>query len=238
MSTIKTFTGFPQEGIQFLHDLKQNNDREWFNPRKEIYKTQIVEPAVAFVEAMGNRLQHLFPNMQYDTRTNGSGSLMRIYRDTRFSKDKTPYKEYVGIIFWEGSGKKTENPGFHLGLTGSGAAIHAGMHGFPKPMLAAYRQAVVDERLGEELIEAVTAVQQAGYTVGGEHYKRVPRGFDADHPRADWLRYAALFANSGDIPASVVTSDAFLDVCFEHFEKMAPIHRWLVKVAHTIESSP
>lgn len=230
-----TFTGFPQEGIQFLHDLKQNNERDWFNPRKDQYKAHVVEPAINFIQAMGDRLQHLSPNIQYDTRTNGSGSLMRIYRDTRFSKDKTPYKEYVGIIFWEGSGKKTECPGFHLGLTGTGAGIHVGMHGFPKPMLVAYRQAVVDEKLGAELVEAVTAVTQAGYTIGGEHYKRVPRGFDADHPRADWLRYATLFARSGGIPADVVTSDRFFDVCFDHFEKMAPIQRWLVKVAQTAE---
>lgn len=230
MSTT-AFTGFPKEGIQFLHDLAQNNERDWFNPRKEIYQTQIVQPALDFVQAMGDQLQHLSPGIQYDTRSNGAGSLMRIYRDTRFSKDKTPYKEYVGIIFWEGSGKKTENPGFHLGLTGTGAGIHVGMHGFPKPMLAAYRQAVVDERLGVALIETVTAVQQAGYTVGGEHYKRVPRGFDPAHPRADWLRFAALYASKDNIPASIVTSDSFLDVCFDHFEKMAPLQRWLVQVA-------
>ena len=233
---LETFSGFPAEGIQFLHDLVQNNEREWFNPRKEIYKKQIVAPAVAFVQTMGDRLQHLSNGIQYDTRTNGSGSVMRIYRDTRFSKDKTPYKAYVGIIFWEGAGKKTENPGFHLGLTGSGASLHVGMHGFPKPMLAAYRQAVADDRLGAELMAAVTAVQSAGYTVGGEHYKRVPRGFDADHPRANWLRYAALFASSENIPANIVTSANFIDVCFDHFEKMAPIQRWLVKVAQTIDA--
>lgn len=227
------FTGFPPEGIQFMHDLVQNNDRDWFNPRKELYKTHIVQPAIAFVQAMGQRLQHLVPNIQYDTRTNGSGSLMRIYRDTRFSQDKTPYKEYVGFIFWEGSGKKTDNPGFHLGLTGHGAEIHVGMHGFPKPMLAAYRQAVVDEKLGAALVERVTAVQEAGYTVGGEHYKRIPRGFDPDHPRADWLRYATLYASSGNIPASVVTSDNFFEVCFAHFEQMLPLHNWLVQVAQT-----
>ena len=230
------FTHFPPEGIQFMHDLVQNNERDWFNPRKALYKTHIVEPAIAFIEAMGNRLQHLSPNIQYDTRTNGSGSLMRIYRDTRFSKDKTPYKEYVGIIFWEGPGKKTENPGFHLGLTGSGAEIHVGMHGFPKPMLAAYRQAVADDKLGGAFEEMVTAVTNTGYTLGGEHYKRVPRGFDADHPRANWLRYATLYASSGNIPANIVTSEAFFDICFEHFERLYPLHNWLVQVAQTTES--
>ncbi|MCP4415152.1 MAG: DUF2461 domain-containing protein [Chloroflexi bacterium] len=228
------FNGFPAEGIQFLNDLQQNNEREWFNPRKEIYKSKIVQPAIEFVQEMGDRLQLISSGIQYDTRTNGAGSVMRIYRDTRFSKDKTPYKEYVGIVFWEGSNKKNENPGFYLGITGQGAGIHVGMYGFPKPMLAAYRQAVADDKLGAELVEVVTAVQNAGYSISGEHYKRVPRGFAADHPRADWLRYAALHASSQNIPPNIVTSTQFMDVCFDHFEKMAPIQRWLVKVAQTI----
>ncbi len=82
-------------------------------------------------------------------------------------------------------------------------------------------------------MEAVTAVKQAGYTVSGEHYKRVPRGFDPGHPRADWLRYVALYASTENIPVSVVTSEQFLDVCFDHFERMAPLQRWLVAVAKT-----
>jgi len=176
-------------------------------------------------------LQHIVPHIQYDTRTNGAGSLMRIYRDTRFSKDKTPYKEYVGMIFWEGSNKKTENPGFHLGLTGQGAELHVGMHGFPPPMLTAYRQAVADEHSGPEIVDITRNIQEMGYLIGGEHYKRVPRGFEADHPRADLLRYTTLYATTGKIPKKIVTSADFLDFCFGHFERLLPLHRWLVQVA-------
>lgn len=81
----QSFTGFPQEGLQFLADLAENNERDWFNPRKQVYLDNIVAPAVAFVETVGEQLQFISPGIQYDSRTNGSGSLMRIYRDTRFS---------------------------------------------------------------------------------------------------------------------------------------------------------
>ena len=104
-----TFTGFPREGIQFLRDIDDNNNRDWFEAHKHIYQTALVEPAQAFIVALGERLQTIAPNVQYDTRTNGSGSLMRIYRDVRFSKDKSPYKNWIGIVFWEGQGKKTDN---------------------------------------------------------------------------------------------------------------------------------
>jgi len=110
--TSKTFSGFPEEGLQFLTDLGQNNDRDWFDARKQTYTDTIVSPALAFVEALGERLQIISPHIQYDTRTNGAGSLMRIYRDTRFSADKRPYKTWVGIRFWEGGRKarQGDNP--------------------------------------------------------------------------------------------------------------------------------
>jgi len=76
------------------------------------------------------------------------GSLFRIYRDVRFSKDKSPYKTWVGIRFWEGGGKAGGNPGFFFGFDATGGGLHVGMHGFDKEMLAAYRQAVDDDELG------------------------------------------------------------------------------------------
>ena len=107
----QSFSGFPEEAARFLTQLSENNNRDWFNARKQVYANTIVTPAIAFVEAMGERLKYLSPHIQYDTRTNGQGSLMRIYRDIRFSKDKSPYKTWIGIRFWEGAGKKSELPG-------------------------------------------------------------------------------------------------------------------------------
>ena len=227
------FNGFPPEGLKFLADLSENNDRDWFNARKQLYLDNIVAPAVAFVETMGERLRFISPHIQYDTRTNGQGSLMRIYRDTRFSEDKSPYKTWVGIRFWEGGGKASQNPGYFFGFDATAGGLHVGMHGFDKAMLAAYREAVDDDKLGSELESALEAVRGAGaYEINGEHYKRVPRGYDQDHPRTDLLRYNTLYASSPGIEPAVLTSSALVDVIMDHCEKMAPVQQWLVKVKH------
>jgi uncharacterized protein (TIGR02453 family) len=231
MSERQSFTGFPQEGLQFLADLGENNERDWFNSRKQVYLDTIVAPAVAFVETVGEQLQFISPHIQYDTRTNGQGSLMRIYRDTRFSADKTPYKTWVGIRFWEGPGKANENPGFFFGFDATAGGLHVGMHGFDKTMLTAYREAVADDKLGQELEAALEAVRRTGaYEVNGEHYKRVPRGFDPSHPRADLLRYNTLYASSPGIEPAVLSSAGLVDVVIDHCENMAPVQRWLVKL--------
>ncbi len=227
----QAFSGFPQVGLQFLADLANNNDRDWFNAHKQTYTEMIVAPAVVFVEAMGERLQYISPHIQYDTRTNGQGSLMRIYRDTRFSADKSPYKTWVGIRFWEGAGKASGYPGFFFGLDATGGGLHVGMHGFDKTMLAAYREAVDDDVLGSELEAALETVREAGdYEVRGQHYKRVPRGFDADHPRADLLRFNTLYVSSPGIEPAVLASASLVDAVMDECEKMAPLQQWLVKV--------
>lgn len=126
-----SFNGFPEAGLQFLADLRDNNDRAWFNPRKAQFKRDLQTHAIAFVEALGARLQSISPGINFDTRTNGAGSLMRIYRDTRFSNDKTPYKTNIGIVFWEGAGKKTEVPGFYFHLSPDETWIGGGLYIFP-----------------------------------------------------------------------------------------------------------
>jgi len=231
------FTGFPQQGSKFLADLAENNDRDWFNENKQVYLDSIVAPAVAFTETLGDRLQFISAHLQYDTRTNGQGSLMRIYRDVRFSKDKSPYKTWVGIRFWEGAGKKTECPGFFLWIESAAAGFYTGMYGFPKLLLKAYREAVEDDELGAELESAIAAVRASGaYEIGGEHYKKVPRGFDPDHPRADLLKYNAIYASSPRIDLAKLGSPALVDICMDHSENTAPLHRWLVKVNQSLGS--
>lgn len=228
----KSFDGFPSEGLQFLADLEINNERPWFQARKQLYLDKIIAPTISFVKAMGERLQTISPHINYDTRTNGSGSMMRIYRDVRFSKDKRPYKTHVGIIFWEGSGKKTECPAFYFGLDADGAGAHVGLYGFPKPMLTAYREAVADDKQGSELEAVIAQVQTAGdYQIGAPHYKRVPRGYDKDHPREALLRHNTLMVSAARMETAVTTSPALLDVCFEHFKNMASLQQWLVKIS-------
>jgi uncharacterized protein (TIGR02453 family) len=186
---------------------------------------------------MGDRLQFISPHIQYDTRTNGQGSLMRIYRDVRFSKDKSPYKTWVGIRFWEGAGKKTECPGFFLWIESGQAGLYTGMYGFSKAMLNAYREAVDDDGLGSELETAIEAIKAAGkYKIRGEEYKRVPRGFEPDHPRAALLKHKAIYASSPRMTPDELSSPELIDICMDHCESMAPLHHWMVKVQGSIDS--
>ena len=224
------FPGFPGETQAFLRELRENNTREWFRANKARYDEVVKAPAVAWVAAMGERLRELDPELVVDLRTNGSGCLRRAARDTRFSKDKSPYKTNVAMLWWHGSGKKMQHPAFGMEITPDDAGIMAGMFHFPKPMLTAYRQAVLDDELGAALLDTVSAVKANGYEVSGLHYKTMPRGFDKAHPRAEWLRYNNFHAGAHDIKPAQIASPQLIDICFEQFARLAPIHHWLVAV--------
>ncbi len=231
MTDSTAFSGFPNECLHFFQTLAANNNREWFEAHKQDYLDYVQTPARIFVAELGQRLQILSRGIQFDLRTNGSGSLMRIYRDIRFSKDKTPYKTNLGIVFWEGKRKKTESPAFYFHMDASGAAIYSGLYTFPEPVLPVYHDAVVDERLGTELESAIASVKSAGdYEIGGQHYTRVPKGYDSAHPRADLLRYNGLHARSPLIDAGTISSPRLVEVAFEHCRNMLPLHNWVVKV--------
>ena len=226
-----TFNGFPKQYTEFFTNLVENNNREWFEAHKQDYIDCIQTPTQAFVEALGQRLKEISDGIQFDTRTNGTGSMMRIYRDIRFSKDKTPYKTYQGIVFWQGARKKKENPGFFLGIVAEGIGLHVGQHGFPRDMIADYQAAVDDKKRGAELEAILDKINDYGeYVIEGEQYKRVPRGYDADHPRGDLLKYKGLHASLGHIDPAIVTSPEIVDVCFEHCRRLAPLQQWLVGV--------
>lgn len=232
MAENTTFDGFPTATLQFLHELAANNNREWFEANRERYENELLVPAVDFVATLGAELQAISPGLRVDTATNGTGTLMRIYRDTRFSADKTPYKTRLSGMFWEGSGKKTESPAFGFQFSPQGMGLMAGMFAFPKPMLAAYREAVDDEVLGRELESAINQAQSQGdYQLQGEQLQRVPRGFADDHPRADLLRYKGLYFRSPAINPAQMTSAELVPLVYQHFQNMAPLQQWLVKIA-------
>jgi uncharacterized protein (TIGR02453 family) len=232
MAETETFTGFPAEALAFFKDLAENNNREWFEAHKRVYLDRVVSPAQQFVVALGERLHELSSDVRYDTRTNGTGSISRIYRDTRFSADKTPYKTHLGMYFGVAGSKRDQGGGYFVHLDVTGGVIYTGVHGFTKPQLEAFRQAVLDETRGASLEAAIAEVTQSGvYTIGGETLKRVPAGYNPYHPRAHLLRYTALYAHSPRIDPEVVTSPQLIDVCYAHCWAMLPLHLWLAPVA-------
>jgi uncharacterized protein (TIGR02453 family) len=221
------FEGFKKEGIQFLEKLKDNNNKEWFNSNKHIFENELLDPARSFVMLMGEKLQKWAPEINADPRRDKS--IFRIYRDTRFSKDKSPYKTHLGIFFWEGHLPKMECSGLYFHLEPPNLGLFAGMHQFSPGLLKVYRDAVIDPAAGKELETSLEKIKRAGsYDTGGLHYKRVPKGYNPAHPRAELLRYNGLWAgNSIPIPSELY-SEKIIDFCVSRFVDMLPVHQWLV----------
>lgn len=229
MSTQKQFTGFPPEGIQFLRDLSENNNKGWFEKNKQTYTDAVKNPALALVADLGEQLAAAFPPISYDTRTNG-GSMMRIYRDTRFSADKSPYKTNVAMMFTPRGYKRMEAPGFGLQITPEQVDLVTGMFEFNKAQLVLYREAVDRDESGQALEIAIQNVLSKGaYRLGEQDLKRVPRDYDANHPHAELLKYKGLSVFSPSITLDIVHSDEFIDAMMIHFRNMSPIWQWLME---------
>ncbi len=226
MPDAQKFSGFPKGCVKFFKDLKKNNSKPWFLDNKDKHISDVLEPSKDFVVAMGEKLRKITPAINADPRVNKS--LFRIHRDTRFAHDKSPYKTHLGLWFWEGAGPRMECSGFYFHLAPPTLMLGAGYYVFPKPMLQRYREAVVDKSRGQALDRAIKSVAKAGdYALGGEHYKRVPRGFDPEAKNADLLRYNGLYAGiEMKIPQELYTPD-IVEFCYNHFKNMAPLHRWL-----------
>jgi uncharacterized protein (TIGR02453 family) len=216
---------FPAETAAFLTDLARNNSREWFEANRDRYENGYVGPGRAFVEEMGPRLQAISPAVHADPKINGS--ISRINRDTRFSADKTPYKDHLDLWFWHGDKRGWEQPGFYLRVTAKKLFLGSGMHVLNKELIGKYRDAVVDEWSGAALEAAAAKVLAAGpYEVGGATRKKVPRGYDADHKRAAYLLHDGLYAGL-ELPFAAATATNFADVAEAHFAATWPIGRWL-----------
>jgi uncharacterized protein (TIGR02453 family) len=224
------FAGFPRDGLAFLAELAANNQRDWFAAHRQRFQSQLLEPAQAFVVALGERLRALAPAIHVDLRNNGRGTLMRLTRDTRFSRDTTPYKTELNGLFWEGTGEKTFSPAFGFRLQAEGMDLMAGLFQFPPPALTAYRAAVIDDQQGGELAQIIATLRaRSGYTVEGEQYRRVPAGYDPQQPRADLLRYKGLYAHPQCLGVEAVCGPDLIESCVAHFEVMAPLQRWLAR---------
>jgi len=198
MSSIaaSTFTGFRPEAIQFLADLAANNDRSWFQPRKADYERLLKEPMERLCEALAERFEARGVPLRADPKR----SPMRIYRDTRFSKDKSPYKSHISASFpytgpggaeWSGEGPHGSGGYFHFQ---PGEMFAGGGMWMPeKPRLDAFRRAVVDhpDRVAA-VLDDPTFVAAFGPVRSEQELKRVPPGYPADHPMADRLRWKSV----------------------------------------------
>jgi uncharacterized protein (TIGR02453 family) len=219
-----SFDGFDPGLLRFLEGLRQHNEREWFRAHHDEYESLLLEPARDFVEALGEELRAFVPEVSAEPRVNGS--IFRIARDSRFSKDKRPYKDHLDLWFWVGDRKR--GPGFWFRLTPEELLLGGGMHHFEPAQLERYRTAVVDDELGAALRDEVERLRGAGYELGGQRYKRTPRGFEAPEDRQALLLHEGVFGWVGfsPLPGEVFAS-SFPWFCAERYRPLAPLLDWL-----------
>ncbi|HEV7718162.1 MAG TPA: DUF2461 domain-containing protein [Arsenicitalea sp.] len=222
-----TAFAFPPQTFEFLAGIAANNEKPWFEANRALYEAGYVAPGRAMVEALGPRLREISPNVQFDAKPHGS--LSRINRDVRFSKNKAPYKTHLDLWFWHGERRGWSMPGFWFRLTPETVYMGTGMHGFEKETLEAFRQSVVHPRSAKALLAAVAEIKSAGpYDIGEKTRKLLPRGFAADGLAAEYLLYEGLHAGI-ELPAEAARQGDFVEQCVTHFRATWPVSKWLLQ---------
>lgn len=218
---------FTPEVFRFLNELEANNERAWWEKNKERYIEEIREPALEFIADFGERLQEISPHFRSDAKTVG-GSLMRPYRDMRFSKDKTPYKTNVGIQFRHEQGKDIHAPGFYLHLEPRACFAGVGLWHPETRVARQIRQAINDDPEGWKRAAKGRTFSDTWSLSQDEDemLKRVPRELDADHPYTDDLRMKSFIAGSRLTQRQVTSSDFVPDLA-GMFRKAGPFTGFL-----------
>ena len=210
--------------LRFLKDLAANNDRDWFRANKPRYEADVKEPALRFITDFARPLHEISPHFRADPRANG-GSLFRIYRDTRFSKDKSPYKTHTGIHFRHEAGKDAHAPGFYLHIEPGGSFAACGIWRPPSPALTAIRQAIADDP--ESWTETRdNAPFRAAFELSGESLKKAPRGMDPNHPMIEDLKRKD-FVAVAPLGEEALFEERFIDRFAALCRSAAPFQRWL-----------
>jgi uncharacterized protein (TIGR02453 family) len=212
-----SFPGFSSDALSFLRALKRNNRREWFQPRKEKYEALIKLPMLELVECLNHELARFAP--QYITAP--QKAVYRIYRDTRFSKDKTPYKTHISAIFPRSNAIKREGAVFYFHFTEKELLIFGGVYSPDRDELLAYRTLFQESH--EELKEILREpkLRRAFGGLQGEQLSRMPKGFPVDHPAEGLLRQRQWYLEN-TIDAKKICSRELPKELAKRFELMTP----------------
>ncbi len=216
------FRGFPEEGLRFLSALKRNNKREWFQKRKAVYIESLKEPMAAFIVAVSADLATFAPEMIGNPRV----SAYRIYRDTRFSPNKAPYKTHVAAVFPRRGLEKHAGAGFYVHLSPEEVYVGGGLFRPLSADLHALREHLAANHALFRSTVGAPRFRKLFGTFSGEQLTRVPRGFARDHPAADLLRYKQFLASRSLEPAQATTPGFYPEV-IRTFKTLLPMIRFL-----------
>ena len=218
------FSGFPKATLAFLDDLQANNNREWFAKNKARYEQSFIQPALELIRQLEKPLAKLTPMLRVEAKKMG-GSLMRIYKDTRFSNDKTPYKTNIGIQFRHSAGKDVHAPGIYLHIANDECFVGAGSW---KP------EAETLKRIREHMLQNPTQYTKAIsnkrfsslYSLFEDRLKSAPRGYAKDHPLIDELRRRS-FIGGANLSAAQIQSKQLIELILERIRAAKPLMTFL-----------
>jgi uncharacterized protein (TIGR02453 family) len=215
-------SSLPRRSLAFLRALKRNNRRDWFQPRKEQFDADVREPMLAIVERLADDLRSIAPEIVVDPKT----AMYRIYRDTRFSENKTPYKTHVAAVFpWRGLAKH-EGAGLYFHVSPDEVWMGGGMYSPQTAQLQAVREHIVGNvRRMRAIVESPGFRRQVGQ-LEGERLQRVPHGFPKDHAAAEYLKYRQFLAGR-ELPPAFACNPKFYSTLITVFRQVAPLARFL-----------
>lgn len=217
---------FTSKTFEFLTDLAANNEKAWFEANRERYEAHWRGAALDFIAGISDHMASLDPPLRAEPKLNGS--LRRINRDVRFSKDKSPYSGRLHMVFWTG-GHPNRSPGVHFVLSPDGVGFGAGQWGIEPKALQVLRERIVDVRDGDALINALEQAEGVGCRMGEPDLARLPKGYSADGRREELLRYKGFVARTHEksAPKSRIIGPKGVDWVMETTEALMPLIRWL-----------
>jgi uncharacterized protein (TIGR02453 family) len=204
-----TFTGFPEDSLEFYEGLEADNSKAYWQDHKATYEKAVRDPMMALLAALEPEF--------------GSSKFFRPYRDVRFSKDKSPYKTAAGAVVYGEHGSGV----LYVQLSARGLLCASGYYETTSSQVERLRKAVADDRSGPALVAIVDKLRGKGYTIEGEKLKTRPRGYDADHPRIELLRHRTLTAWREFPPEPWLHTPECLDRVRATWRDYAPLNEWL-----------
>jgi len=216
------FPGFPPEAIAFYRGLARHNTREWFQPRKHIYEEKVKAPMIALVTELNRAMMEFAP----DYVTDADKAIYRIYRDVRFSPDKTPYKTQIAASFSRRGLAKHGAAGYYFAISHKGVDVGGGIYMPPPETLLAVRTHIGARHADFRRIAGGGAVKRLFGAMQGERLSRVPKGFCAEDPAADLLRFKQ-FLLFTTLDAAIVTTPKLFVELEKRFRAMAPFLEFL-----------
>ncbi|HWC75692.1 MAG TPA: DUF2461 domain-containing protein [Gemmatimonadales bacterium] len=221
---------FTSGTLAFFRGLKRHNAKPWFEAHRGDYEQDVVAPMRALIEEMDVRLARFAPEITGHPKR----SMFRIYRDIRFSKDKSPYKTNAGCWFWHrdadprvGDDADGGGAGFYFHLQPGSSFTGAGIWMPPRPLLGKLRDAIVEDHKGfERIVKHPGFVRRFGGLDDEHTLKRMPRGYAEAHPAARWLRFQS-FVSGRALGDKQITSPRLAATLEEDFSRLLPLVRWL-----------